>query len=354
MPQIPRYLSPTNGFIPEATGQAIAFVRDPKRFKLNQYVQLIKCEKPIVAYAVLDPDQPVRVPNTDFFRWAPGTHRPSNWNNTGNFIWKQVEVERYSIGYTVDYQAVEVAMGWNPQAFFNASVLTQAMCLMTERFSNLINTTSNWSGNTADANVLNNGAGTWSTASDDPASPHFLAIKRSMLEMVRRIQLATNGSIKVSDLKMVIGPDLAIAMAETAEIHRYLAQQQHSLAVLKGSDPDILMNYGVPNPLYGVDLVVEDSPIVTELPNQTSTAATTNRNFIWPSTNAAMVTRVGGIDGNYGSPSSSTVQRYYYKYDMTVETFDRPRHKLFETFVVDQYTEVLAAARAGYLATNCL
>lgn len=306
-----------------------------------------------MVYAVLDPDQPVRVPNVDFFRWAPGTYRPQNWNNTGNFIWKQVEVERYSIGYTVDYQAVEVAKGWNPQAFFNASILTQAMCLMTQRFSNLINATANWNTNTADANVLNNGAGTWDQASADQASPHFNAIKKSMLEAIRRIQLATNGSMKTSDMRMVIGPDLAIAIADTGEISAQLQKQEKILAVLKGMDPDVSVNYGIPNPLYGIEVVVEDSPIVTELPNTSGTAATTNRNFIWPATNAAICSRPGGVDGNYGSPSASTVQRYFYKYDMAVETFDRPRHKLFESYVVDQYTEVLAAPRAGFLVTNC-
>ncbi len=124
-----------------------------------------------------------------------------------------------------------------------------------------------------------------------------------------------------------------------------------SLAVLKGSDPDITTDYGLPNPLYGLEVIVEDSPIVTELPNSAGTVATTNRSFIYPSTVANIVSRVGGVDGNYGSPTASTLQRYYYKYDMTVETFDNPKHKLFETYCVDQYKEVLAAQRAGYLIT---
>jgi hypothetical protein len=333
-------------------------VRDPKRFKLNQYVQLVKTEVPICLYAILDPDQPVRVPNLNYFRWAPGTYRPKNWNNTGNFIWQQVEVNRYSIGYTVDYQAVDAARGWNPKAFFNASILTQAMCLMTQRFVNLMTTAANWTSvtggpQTADANVLNGGAGTWDQASDDPSSPHFLAIKKALNEAVKRIMLATNGMVQRRDLKLVLGPDLAYAMADTSEIHHYLSQQANSLKVLKGEEPDVTTDYGLPQPLYGLDVVVEDSPIVTEMPNSSGTPATTNRQFIYPYNMANLVTRVGGIEGNYGSPSATTLQRYYYKYDMAVETFDRPRHKLFETYVVDQYIEILAGLRSGYLVTNC-
>ncbi len=349
----PRYLSPTNPFVPEASGQAIAYVRDKKRFKLNQYVQLIKVEKPIVLYALLDPDLPVRVPNVDYFRWAPGTYRPQMWNNTGSFQWVTVEVNRYSIGYTTDYQALDVAEGWNPKAFFNASIITQAMSLMTQRFVTLMTTSTNWpSTNTADANTLNGGAGTWATASDVPGSPHFLAIKKTIDAATRAITLATNGMVQKSEMKLVLGPDLANAMSETAEIHHYLARQERSINVLKGTEPDVTIDYGLPNPLYGLEVVVEDSPIVTEMPNITSTAATTNRTFIYPATVANIVTRVGGVDGNYGSPSATTLQRYFYKYDMAIEAFDRPRHKLFETYVVDQFAEVLAASRAGFLITN--
>jgi hypothetical protein len=346
--------------IPEASGQAIAFVRQPKRFKLNQYVQLVKCDLPIVAFAVLDPDLPVRVPNIDYFRWAPGTYRPAMWNNTGSFIWITVEMERYSPGFTVDYQAIDTARGWNPQAFFNASLLSQAMCLMTQRFANLANNTANWitnqttgTGNFADANVLNNGAGTWDQASSDPSSPHFNAIKKSILQAIINIQLGTNGQMMVQDMKLVLGPLLAAAIANTSEISNQLARQEKVQKTLEGIDPSISVNYGIPNPLYGLEVVIEDSPIVTELPNTTSTPATSNRNFIWPATNAMICSRIGGIDGNYGSPTATTLQRYFYKYDMAVEAFDRPLHKLFESYVVDQYKEVLAAPRSGYLVTSC-
>jgi len=353
MPQIPRYLSPTNGFIPEASGQAIAYVRDKKRFKINQYVQLVNAPKPIVLYATLDPDQPARVPNADYFKWPPGNLAPSSWNNTGNFIWTQVEVERYAVPYTVDYQAVEAADGWNPKAFFSASSVQQAMTIQTQRLVALVTTVANWSTFTGDANTLNGGFGTWNLASDVPGSPNFLAIKKTLLQVKQNIALNTNGMVGLDDLILVIGPDLAASMAETSEIHHYLARQERSLAVLKGEDPDVTTEYGLPNPLYGFKVVVEDGVQVTQLPDSSGTPATTNRSFIFPSTMAVVCSRPGGLNGSYGSPSYSTLQRYFYKYDMSVETFDRPRHKLFETRVVDQFKEVLAAARSGYLVTNC-
>lgn len=313
---------------------------------------------PIVAYAVLDPDQPARVPNPDYFRWSPGSYRPKGWNNTGNFIWQQVECERFNYGYTVDYQAIDSARGWNPKAFFNAIILQQAMTLMTQRFITMMETASNWVQNGynayADANTLNGGAGTWDQGSDDPSSPHFLAIRKTLLTVAQNINLATNGAIKTSDLILVVSPGLATKMSETGEIISYLARQERSLAVLKGDDPSVTTEWGLPNPFCGFKVVVEDAVVVAELPNASSTAATTNRNWIKADSSACVVSRIGGIDGNYGSPSASTIQRYFYKYDMAVEAFDRPRHKLFESNVVDQFKEVLAAPRAGYLIQNVM
>src|SRR5687767_13297745 len=96
----PRYLSGTNGFIPAASGQAIAFVREPGRFKIHEYAQIIKAPKPIVYYAFLDPDQAVRVVTGDEFDWPDGQYRPQPQANLGDFKWEEVRVERKNFGYT--------------------------------------------------------------------------------------------------------------------------------------------------------------------------------------------------------------------------------------------------------------
>lgn len=350
----PRFLSPTNGFIPEATGQAIAYVRDPSRFKLNQYAQLINAPKPLVVYATLDPDQPARVPTSDMFRWAPGNYRPRGTNNMGNFVWNEVLCERFDYGYTVDYQSIDAASGWNPRAFFNAIILQQAMTNVTQRFINMMETAGNWQGNTSDATVLNNGAGTWDQASDDPSSPNYLAIQKSVLTAAKNIQLATNGMLTINDMILIVSPGLAETMANTAEIHSYLAKQERALRVLQGDEPSMVAQWGLPQPFCGMKIVVEDAVIVRELPNALGTTATTNRTWVKSDDSAIIVSRIGGVSGNYGSPSASTIQRYFYKYEMAVEAFDEPKHKLFETHVVDQFKEVLAAPRSGWLITNCL
>src|SRR5437868_2046850 len=174
-----RYLSGSNGFVPSATGQAIAFVRDPARFKVNGYVQNIRSPKVIGLYAVLDRDQPTRVPTDQEFAWEDGDPRPSGNNNMGTFQWKEFAVFRRDYPYTVGEQAIEQAEGWNPRAFFNASILSQAMTNRTKRVVSLLENAANWpAASTADANVLNGGKGKWNLGSNDPTNANYLAIKR--------------------------------------------------------------------------------------------------------------------------------------------------------------------------------
>lgn len=359
-----RYLSPTNGFLPQSTSQAIAFVRDPKRFKLNKYVQMINCPTPVVYYWILDYDQPVRVPNQDYFRWPPGNYRPRGSNNTGAFQGVEVRTNRFDYPYQVDYQAIqasEAGNGPNFKAFFNAIILSQAMTNATWRFVSLMETAGTWTANqatnTADANTLNGGAGKWNEGSSDPASPHYLAIQKSILEAVKRIQLGTNGSMILSDLKLIVSPGLAMAMADTSEIHDYMAKQERSIKVLEGSEPDMVNSWGLPSRFCGLEVIVEDAVLVKEVPNTPSnvvTFATTNRTWIKSDTSAVICSRVGGIDGEYGTPNASTFQRYFYKYEMAVEAFDEPKHKLYESHVVDQFVEVCPAPRSGFLVTTTM
>lgn len=352
----PRYLSFTNGFIPEATGQAIAYVRDPGRFKVNEYVQIVNAPKPVVAYAFLDPDQPVRVVTDQEFDWPDGQPRPKPQGNLGNFKWEEVRVYRRDYGYTIGEQQVETAEGWNPRAFFNAIILSLAMTNLTKRVTDLLETTGNWGGNTGTADSLNGGAGRWEDASNDPDSINFLAIKKSINAAVRRILLATNGMVQRSDLKVQVSPELADAVSETSEMHTYVEKSPFALAQIRGDAPNVNAPWSIPEKVYGMQWVVEDASRVSIRANADGTVATvgTEKTFIRDRKKALILSRVGGLDGNYGSPSFSTVQRYIYKYEMAVEAQHDTWNKLYETHVVDQFKEVLAAPQAGFLITDCM
>ncbi len=345
----------TNGFVPAATGQAIAFVRNPKEFRVNQYVQNIQSPEPIGLYAVLDPDQPARVVTDQEFAWADGDPRPVGSNNMGNFYWAEFRCFRRDYPYQIGEQAIKAAKGWNPQAFFNGIILQQAMTNRTARVVSLLETVANWGSNTADANTLNGGAGKWDTASNDESKPGFLAIKKALLEAVRRVNLLTNSVVKPNDLVLVISPGLAIAMSETSEIHTYLEKSRFALEQVRGEKQGQNALWGLPDKLYGIELVVEDASRVLSRPNAVGTPVTIasgNRVYCKSDTSAALISRKGGIDGMYGAPSFSTVQCYFYEYELAVEAFTDAKNKRIESHVVEQFKELLAAPAAGFLITN--
>lgn len=357
MAATPNYLGMTNGFLPAATGQAVTYVRDPNKFQVNKYAQLIKCPKPLVAYAVLDPDAPVRRVTDAEFAWPDNQPRPRPQNTQGDWVWNEVRVNRRNYGYTVGEQALETA-DWPAKAFFNGIILSLAMTNLTKRFIDLAETTGNWSGNTSDAGVLNGLGTTWANASNDPGNgAHFLAIKKSLLQAVRNILLLTNSMVSIGDLRLVISPDLAITMAATSEIHSVLQYQEKTIRLLKGDEPEISSTnqfFGLPEKLYGLPLIIEDAAYVNQRPNSAHTYATidVNRFFVKAKTSAIICSRVGGLDGVYGAPNFSTFQRYFYKYYMAIEAFHEVKDKLFESHVVDQFKEILAATRSGWLITN--
>jgi hypothetical protein len=351
----PRYLSGTNGFIPEATGQAIAFVRDPKEFKLNEYCQYIPTKTTVGVYAYLDQDQQVRIISDAEFAWNDGDDRPSGNYNQGNFQWKEFRTQRRNYGFRLGWEAINQADGWNPKLFQNAIVMSQAMTNRTNRVITLLQTAANWGSNTSDANVLNGGAGKWNTGSGDPTSPNYLAIKKSILAACQYINQATNAVVKMKDLRLVISPALAVAMAETSEMNEFFKNNQYALANVKG-EPPVNEEWGLPDRYAGLPVTVEDAVITSINPNSAGTYATVpaQKTYVMSGSSAVIMSRKGGIQGNYGSPSYSTLQMYFYEYELAVEGFDDPQNKRINGNAVDHYKEILAAPPSGYLITNTL
>lgn len=354
----PRYLSGSNGFIPEATGQVIAFVRKPDEFKVNKYVQLIDAPEPVGVYAQLDYDQPTRVVTDEEWAWEDGDDRPQGNANQAKFVWQEFRCFRRDFPYRLGEQAIRAAKGWNPKAFYDATVVSQCMTNRTKRVIALLENTANWTANgltnTSDANVLNNGAGKFPQGSGDPSSPNYLAIKKALLAAARLINLTTNSVVKMKDLRLVISPGLAILMAETDEINSFLKSSPFALAQVRGDEPGQNQLWGLPDTYAGIELVVEDASYVNIRANSSANYATplTQKVYVKQDNSAVLVSRVGGLDGNYGAPSFSTIQLYYWKYLLAIEAFDDPKNKRLEGHVVEQIKEVLAAPPAGYLITN--
>lgn len=348
-----RYQSGSN-IIPEATGQAIAFIRDPKEFPINRYVQFIESPKPLGLYAQLDFDQPVRVANTADSAWEDGDPRPVGNANQASFQWEPFETHRHDFPYAIGEQALEVAQ-WNASAFYNSMVLSQAMTSKTNDVWTALTTASTWGGNTATATTLNKGQGTWLGASADPTSGKFLAIRNSLLAACRYINMATNAKVRPQDLRLVISPELAIVMSLTDEINAFMKNNEYGRGQVLGNVEGQNTLWGLPSHYAGLEIVIEDSPIIAANPVSAGTFATVDagRTRIVPNNIAVILSQKGGLDGNFGAPSFSTLQVYYYKYQVAVEGWMDSKNKRAEGHVVDQYISIVAAPVAGFYITAC-
>lgn len=377
MAQTPRFFSPTNGFVPSATNQLIGYMRTPGKYKLLDYTQLVgsKSEdstgKPICFYYVLDPDAPVRVgpvtgptvtnptiqgtngPSVDTqWRWAPGDDAPRG-NIISNFYGQTVEMMRRAFPYEYDDQTGDTAdlpIG----EIYQQIALNLAMTVKTHRVISMLQTAANWPAAAVnDANTLNGGQGNWANASSDEQSANFLAIRIAVQQAAVNIVQATNAAVQPEDLRMIISPNAALKLGSTGEIYNYVKSSAFSKERQEGKN-QLNEQYGMPRYYAGLEWIVEDAVMVNEYANVSGTTATVNRNWIKNDSTAIMVSRKGGLNGVYGAPSFSTVQLFYYRYEMAVEQKHDAWNKKQLGRIVDQYAEVLAATRAGQLITNIL
>lgn len=358
----PRYLSAFNGFVPKPTGQAVSFIKNPSEFKLNQYVQYIESPTTVGLYAYIDKDTPARIVTDEEFAWEDGAERPITNYNGLSFAWQEFATKRRNYATMLGDQSIAMAKdSWNALEHHVGALCQQAMTNRTNRIWTMLETAGNWFSNTADANTLNNGAGPWDKASDDPANQAYNAIKKSLLAAAKNIWIATRGNVRMKDLVLVLSPGAATAVASAPEIHSYLRNGPYSLPNIEGKGEEGTPNYndewGLPPTLYGFKLVIEDAVIVTDRPSSgggIQGTASTNAKFIKSDTTAVILSRKGGIEGTYGSPSFSTVQMYWHEYLMAVYAFHDPENARVKLHTTDQFIEQLVAPEAGYLVTNIL
>ncbi len=359
-----RFISGSNGFIPEATGQVIAYIRKPEEFALNRYVQYVPTPKVVGVYAMLGRDEVVRVVSDEEFAWEDGDERPKGIYHQVPFTWQEFRTFRRDYPWTLGYQAIDQTTGWKPKLVHAAAAISVAMTNRTRRVVVLVETASNWGVNTAAANTLNGGAGPWDKGSDDPSSPAYLAIYSSLIEAAQRIHLATNGKVKPKDLRCVVSPGAAKRMSKAPEMVNYCRESPAARDLVeKGFDPQYDL-WGLPKYYKGFEMVVEDTPYVNIRPNTAgfatsgtlhpTEAGSANRLYAKSDTSAAILCRPGSIDGEYGAPSFSTIQVYHHKGLLEVKAFDDPKNERVEGHVEENIKEVLASNVSGFLITGIM
>jgi hypothetical protein len=368
-----------NTYIPTLNGYAVGFASDPTRYHYARYTQFIRNGaqgseadggpgghgggrklRPYGLYKIFDSPSFVRHEGgagsagagSDNYAWPYGQPRPKNYFN---IPFKDVEYrcQRRQFDAQLDRETVQFA-DWQILPMYNLGIMTQAAINRAVAVQSILQTSSNWPGtNTAAANTLNGGAGKWNLGSGDESSPNFLAIKKTLNRVAVLINLYTNGVLKEGDLRLLVSPNDAYAMANTGEIQSYMKNNEHAVKQLleQGFDGRA-SKYGLPPVLYGWEVVVEDSIRTSTKLTSTDLASTgfnTDQSFLWSDGTAVCVARQA-VEGVAGMPSFSTIGLFISE-DMTSEMFDDEENRLVNSYVTDAIQAKLVSPLSGFCIT---
>ncbi len=145
-------------------------------------------------------------------------------------------------------------------------------------------------------------------------------------------------------MNLVMSPGCARKISVSQEIVDFIKGSTDARQYIDGKlGPNA--QYGLPSNLYGVNVIVEDCVKVTSRKGATRAAS-----YALADTTPFLCSRVGGLDGVYGAASFSTLTVFNHE-EMTQETFDDPKHRRTEIYVVDDFAPVVTASISGFLFT---
>jgi len=345
------------GFVPAANGTIVAAVRDPDSYAVNKYCQLTDAKKNVFVWYKIhfdDAGQRGLTASADNEAiWVDGQKAPENNQNRQRFTLVEGQVIRRAWDFGIGWETIADA-DLPTLLSHSMMVQNQAMTNITRRAVGILTTASNWpANNTADATVTNGGAGFWDQATSDPASPNYLAIKKSLDSSIETIRLMTNNAFPLNNksLRLVLSPKAARRISQTDEIHNYLKGSPDAKSVLI----ETLGEYGLPKYLYGFELVVEASGTIAGHTTDDGTAAaigTAGRSFVWPENTAVITSQIGGLDGKIGGPSFSTIQRFYRDKELQIEVEDFKWDRLTKGRAVTRDVVKLTCGESGFCITN--
>lgn len=335
------------------TELVISYARDPKKFAVNKLVTRTPTNYLSGYYPFLRPEALAR---DSASLWVDGQERPRGTHNEQDFNMVQFNCTRVCKTAPLGWQTREQAI-WPIESTQLAALAHQIMTRRSIAFYNVAMTVGNhlashvktataWSG-------IGGTGGLWSAGtSSNPI------IDRTLKQMAEAIRKSTLDAVSYLDLALVITPPIAIAMSTCAEIHDYVARSQFALAQVKGDAPNQNYQWGLPEKLYGLSLVIDGtlkttSPRLTvpgtfvDVPGQASTDAADN--------SALVMAMPGSLGDNVGQVTSSFSSFHMFVYrgeEMITETMQEEIHKRDLLSVSETYGMSMVSPETCALATN--
>lgn len=331
----------------EASGRLVTgYSRNPKDFALNKYVQLRDVTKDSGFYLKITTEEAGRILTSDLsdFVWPDGADRPQNNDGTELFSFADYRTQRYDYAYKLGRKATEQA-DWGITESHQKIKAQQAMTARTARVHATLATAANWEADhIKDVTTITGVTGPWDADTSTRGD-----IQKSLDYASEIIMKATLSVVKKKDLVLVINPATAHKIAETQAIREHIKQSTYALPQMQG-DNSQWDQYGLPDKLYGYNIVVEDAVKVTSRRG----ATTTTRGYVMADGVGYLLARPGGLVAPPGGgPSFSTATLFLYE-DMSVEEFDDEKNRRIEGHVVDDFSAGVTASASGFSFSGLL
>lgn len=322
--------------------------RNPASFAINRYLQIIPSAQAIGFYPVLNTTDQARVVNAQDAAWPDGNDRPSP--NQRQMKWRNWRTTRFNYGVrlgnmTIEQSAVDLIV---------ANSMAEAQRAMTAR-SIKAATVATTSGNYASTNVsadvdtLLSGSGlSWFSSSATDST-----IQKSIHRMVEAVLKSSTSIVRPENLRLVLGPDVAHKMAETAEFH---AWAQNNVASMQAAqESGIFMKYGLPPVLFGVNIEVEDCVKLTTRKGASESPAFVLGNAVFMcSQPGALVGEAPTLnsDGQQQVGHSFSTLSLFVKEDMVVEQKVDGWNRVTDIGIADDYDIQMTCPESGYLLSD--
>lgn len=334
----PQYPSAYNTYVPntQATNNLIIdFARNINDFKLNQYTQTIKVDTNVGLYTRMTNEVCSRFQSMNESVWTDSEDRPLGAQNLESFSNETYRTIRRSFSVPLGYLMTQQA-SWNMTAQYQKILGTQAMTARTAAVIEELTKASNYDNSHVIDVTTDYGA--WDTSTTATG-----LIKATIYDAVNKILKDTLGCVRRADLMLVVSAEGAAELMQSQEIVDYLKGTPDSWKFTQGT----LVNgdYGLPDTLYGIKVVVEDGVKVSSLKGGSRITS-----WLWPKTTGVICARPGGLTAAQGPNFSTCVT--FAKEEMTAESFDDTRNRRTVLSVTEDYCAQVIAPVSGVVLTN--
>lgn len=328
----------------EATDKlVIHYSRDPKKFPLNRYIQMKEVSKDSGYYLQITAEEAGRIVggNLNEFVWPDGADRPVRNAGWEQFRYEDYRTQRFDFDYTIGYKSEKQA-DWDIRATGAATKAQQAMTARTKAVHVVLAATGNWDAtHVKDVSTITGNTGSWELSTTQRSD-----IKRSLNFASNLIRRDTLAVVRKEDMMLVMGPVTAQRVGESQEIRDYIKGSEDAWKEVVNQEGRY-SEYGLPNSIYGYEVVVEDSVVVTS-----ARGATVVRADVIADGTVYMLARPGGLVATVESgPSWSTCMLFMYE-EMTVETFDSDEDRRTCGHVVEDFAPVMTSPVSGFYFTG--